>query len=669
MKSKRKTIFIAGGTLLLVSLLLFLFFYFKEGNRITLSEKEWISDNKHSVINFAVVNDINVFGKDGEGVYFKFLNDLATEYELSINPIPYAYGNVPDGLSLSTKQSLKDTDIVVYQDHYVLVALKNEKVTSIDSLKNAKIGVLNSDINNIRNYYSELNLIGYNNSTVLIDDFRTNSDLNYLLVSANMLIDQILNNDYYIVYHFSDIPLYYTLSFVADDKLTSIITKYANTWLDEKFEKHYNEYLLKLFLNNLSIQEKDKDILTSKVYNYGSVNSTPFEVIMSGNYGGISSIYLQRFTDFSNVEFKYTNYSNTDDLRKAIDRSQIDLYFNYYNIGSKFNEISTLYNTEIAIATNKDNYLVVNSLNSVKNKTVYVEENSNVYNYLKNHEFTKLETYKNEKELKKYKRQGVIIAIENASYKYYQNNILKNYSVRYTETVNISYNYKLNGDATLNKLFTKFVAFQDPGQLKYQGLYSYSRTKANGTFIVELARYALYMIAIGLIVLYFVYKSRNKVKIGTKIRKEDKIKFIDMLTSLKNRNYLSENIPGWNKNTIYPQAAVVVDLNNVKYINDTYGTNEGDNQIKSAANILIKTQLDNSDIIRTDGNEFLIYMVGYEQKRVISYIRKLYKEFNHLPYEYGAAIGYSMRTDDLKTIDDAINEATLDMRTKKEMRE
>ena len=32
----------------------------------------------------------------------------------------------------------------------------------------------------------------------------------------------------------------------------------------------------------------------------------------------------------------------------------------------------------------------------------------------------------------------------------------------------------------------------------------------------------------------------------------------------------------------------------------------------------------------------------------------------------GAAVGYSIITDDIKTIDDAINEASLDMKTKKE---
>mgnify|MGYP002508939280 CR=1 FL=1 len=50
-------------------------------------------------------------------------------------------------------------------------------------------------------------------------------------------------------------------------------------------------------------------------------------------------------------------------------------------------------------------------------------------------------------------------------------------------------------------------------------------------------------------------------------------------------------------NTIYPQTMIVIDLNNIQFINDTLGYEEGDKQIKSAANILIKTQLDNSDIM------------------------------------------------------------------------
>ena len=143
------------------------------------------------------------------------------------------------------------------------------------------------------------------------------------------------------------------------------------------------------------------------------------------------------------------------------------------------------------------------------------------------------------------------------------------------------------------------------------------------------------------------------------------MKYIDQLTSLKNRNYLNENISNWNKNTIYPQATIIIDLNQVQKINDEKGYEQGDAQIKAAANVLIKTQLDNTDIMRTDGNEYLIYLVGYQEKQVVSYIRKLYKEFKNLPYSHGAAIGYSMITNDIKTIEDAINESVEDMKVKK----
>ena len=121
----------------------------------------------------------------------------------------------------------------------------------------------------------------------------------------------------------------------------------------------------------------------------------------------------------------------------------------------------------------------------------------------------------------------------------------------------------------------------------------------------------------------------------------------------------------WEESKVYPQTIIIVDLNNIAYINDNYGHAEGDKVIKEAANILIKTQISNSEIMRTNGNEFLIYMVGYDEKQIVSYIRKLNKEFKDLSHNFGAAIGYSIITDQIKTVDDAINEATLDMRNVK----
>ena len=63
---------------------------------------------------------------------------------------------------------------------------------------------------------------------------------------------------------------------------------------------------------------------------------------------------------------------------------------------------------------------------------------------------------------------------------------------------------------------------------------------------------------------------------------------------------------------------------------------------------------------------FLLYLVGYSESQVSTYSKKLTKEFKNLPYGFGAAVGYSMILDEIKTIDDAINEATIEMKKDKE---
>ena len=73
-----------------------------------------------------------------------------------------------------------------------------------------------------------------------------------------------------------------------------------------------------------------------------------------------------------------------------------------------------------------------------------------------------------------------------------------------------------------------------------------------------------------------------------------------------------------------------------------------------------------SEIIRTDGTEFIIYLVGYTENQIEVYTKKLRQELSELPYGYGASVGLSMIFDNIKTIDDAINEAMIAMQSDKE---
>ena len=215
-------------------------------------------------------------------------------------------------------------------------------------------------------------------------------------------------------------------------------------------------------------------------------------------------------------------------------------------------------------------------------------------------------------------------------------------------------------------MLDKYIGVMDENEMVLEGLLNHEETIKSGNLITKIAEYILYVVIIVAVVIIVFIKKSKKISIAKKIKKDDKMKFIDQLTSLKNRNFLNENIETWNNNTIYPQTIIVIDLNKVQEINDSYGYNEGDRQIKALANILVKTQLDNSEILRTDGNEFVIYLVGYNQKQVSNYIHKLNKEIKKLPYDFGAEFGFSMILDDIKTIEDALNEAIEDMKKNKE---
>ena len=323
-------------------------------------------------------------------------------------------------------------------------------------------------------------------------------------------------------------------------------------------------------------------------------------------------------------------------------------------------------NVSFVVAANESNPLVMNSIASLNNKTVYVQKNSIIEKYLNSLGGINIKTYEDSKELKKVSKKDNILILDKEVFNYYKKTDLSNYTIRYSNTLSDTYNFYVKGNNTFNLLFEKYIQTLDPEEIKIKGNYNHTYTMKSGTILGQVAKYSIIVIIVFIIILYIVYRSTKQIKIAKKIKKEDKMKYIDQLTSLKNRNYLNENIANWNKNSIYPQATIIIDLNQVRSINDTLGYEQGDAQIKAAANVLIKTQLDNTDIMRTDGNEYLIYLVGYQEKQVVSYIRKLYKEFKNLPYEHGAAIGYSMITNDMKTIEDSINESVEDMRTKKE---
>ena len=663
MKDKRRLIIFSVSLIAVILLIIALVNFFTDKNKLNKTEKNWIANNLNTVQSIYVINNASVFGDNGSGVFYDFLKDFQTDYHLEINPITFQQGEEVKGIAFNSGNKVRNLDRIFYEDHYIVIGKEDQIISSIESFANKKIGVLNSDTDYINSYIGGFSITAYDSVDKLYEALG-NNEVEYVIAPLLRDIRVVLSKNYYILHHMSDIKYYYYFSGKEKDNLSSIIVKYFNNWKDKYFDDVFYSNEFNTFVESLSLTEADVAKLRSVTYNYGFINQNPYEIITGGNFGGIVAVYLRNFSDFANVEFNFKKYSSIDKFIKGIAKKDIDLYYDYYTYNNKLVNIGSYEPIEVDIIAPLKNGLTITSLSTLKDK-VYVQKNSKIAKYLTENTNLNVGYYDTQKDMIKLARKKEIIAIDSNMFAYYHTNSLKKYASRYHISINNSYSFRIKNDENLVRIFKAYIRSLDPEVIRYEGIYNHAKTVFKGSIRAKIAQYIMFIFAVAAIVMIFFFKKGKHLKVAKKIRNEDKVKYIDLLTSLKNRNYLSENMEVWNNNKIYPQTMIVIDLNNIAYLNDTKGYEAGDHQITALANILIKTQLDNSDIMRTNGNEFLVYLVGYQQKHVVNYIHKLNKELKKLPYEYGAAIGYSMINDDIKTIEDAINEAIEDMKKQK----
>lgn len=664
MKDNKKLYTIIGGIVAIIVIAIFAFNFINDKNKLNKKEKNWIASNLNTIQSINVINDANVFGDSGSGVFYDFLKDLQTEYRLTINPVTFLNGETVEGNTFNAGNTINKDSVIFYEDHYVLVG-KDRKVTSSpEEFRTNEIGIVRSNEEYLRGKLPIYTYKVYEGNDQLFEALRK-GEVNFIMVSLLRNVDKIVSNSFLINYHFSDVKYYYYFQGEKDDVLASIIRKYFNSWSKRYLKEIINNNEFMTITSALNLSEADVSDILSKTYVYGFINQNPYEVITGGNFGGISAVYLKHFSEFSGIDFKFKKFGSSTKFKKAIKSNAIDMYLNYYLFDDNYTDIYNYDNISFDIIGPAKEEVVINDLNANSDLEIYVLKSSKIAKYLKENSSFKLSYYETIGEMKKLAKKNKIIALDSKTFEYFHRNKLKKYESRYKKEINDAYTFKVKSSDNFRKLFETYMELLDPQIMVFEGINNHNLTISKGETVGNIAHYFIYLLIAGAIFIAFFYKKSKKVTVAKKIKNDEKIKYIDMLTSLKNRNYLSENMEIWNNNKVYPQTLVVIDLDNIAFLNDRKGYEAGDRQIAAMANILIKTQLDNSDIMRTNGNEFLVYLVGYQQKHIVNYIHKLTKEMKKLPYEYGAKIGYSMITDDIKTIEDAINEALEDVKKQK----
>lgn len=659
-RKKKKTIIIFLIIILIVSAFVGTLYYITSTvNNYSYSEKKWISDNTDTTFDVYVETSLPIFSSNGKGVYYDYLNALKEDTGLSLNVVT----NDSVSNKLVNKNSVLSTDLVIYKDHFVVIGSNKTSINKLTDLSYKNVGIITKDKASITYYlteYKNINIKTYDK----FDDIKTafaSGAIDYIVIPMYKYINEIVSSDFEIVYHLDGLYSYYVIS--PDEKnsaLLNIMSKFYYRWQD-KAQTRINEYFLDIYYNSKDYTEIEKESITNDDFIVGYIQNLPYEGLIHNSFTGLTDTYLSKFSDITGVTYKYVKYDDTKELNNALMSKKVDIVLNYYSLNSEnYANSRTLGPTDYVVLAHVDNNLVVNSLYSLVNMNVIMLSNMNLKYNMASKNLFEIKDYANIKLMLKNIDKESVIIIEKEVYDYYNDSSLKNYSIRYIDSVKLNNTFLLdNTNTSFNKLFDFYLSTLSSNEVKNESVEGVISTlKNNRVFNFIMANLIYIAIAI-LVVGFIIYTIIKKSLYSKKIKKEDRLYYFDAMTNLKNRNFLNDNIDFWSSTKVYPQAVIVIDINQLKSLNDKDGHEAGDNQIRAVASVLIKTQRDNSEIMRTDGDEFMIYLVGYDEKKIGSYIHKLNRELlSSLPNkDYGVSVGYAMITSEQTTIDDAINDS------------
>lgn len=192
---------------------------------------------------------------------------------------------------------------------------------------------------------------------------------------------------------------------------------------------------------------------------------------------------------------------------------------------------------------------------------------------------------------------------------------------------------KTNEDTRIHDLLSKIVTMNE------------EMNKCRQKFLQKKVERKQNMLAIGILIIgilsiiltkgYFLVRKQKETE-----ERLEHIANTDYLTGVCTRSYgeklIKENFGKENN-----QVIAIIDIDNFKFINDTYGHAYGDDILKSVAQILQKG-LDEEDIIyRFGGEEFIVGFVGKSIQQAYENLECIREQVNHTSFEKNIEVTFS----------------------------
>ena len=137
------------------------------------------------------------------------------------------------------------------------------------------------------------------------------------------------------------------------------------------------------------------------------------------------------------------------------------------------------------------------------------------------------------------------------------------------------------------------------------------------------------------------------------------LSFHDSLTDLYNRAYFLEELKRLNFPRYFPLSIVSIDINGLKFVNDTFGHGEGDKLLKHLAAILKKISRKGDILARVGGDEFAVVLPATSFSHTREFCERIKKVCtnNNIKPAYlmpSISLGYATQNGNYKDIDSLI---------------
>ncbi|MDD3631816.1 MAG: diguanylate cyclase [Atribacterota bacterium] len=142
--------------------------------------------------------------------------------------------------------------------------------------------------------------------------------------------------------------------------------------------------------------------------------------------------------------------------------------------------------------------------------------------------------------------------------------------------------------------------------------------------------------------------NRLREQIRGYIAELQQFSYQDQLTDLYNHRFLIEELKRLDTERNLPLSVIIIDLNNLKLTNDTFGHAAGDKLLKKAAEVLIGEFRADEIIARMGGDEFVVLLPKIDKKQAGIMAKRVIDAFEKEVVEYiplSASFGWETKDD------------------------